>query len=422
MTRLLQFSLLLNLVLLGVTWWRSGHPNASGPGAATYSPPPASAFKRLARATTITTAPPTPWAALDSTDPAQLIANLRAIGCPEQTIRDLIVLRICGTYRARILEAEAWAARSWDYTRDRDQAEWRQQQAERSRLRNAMMSEVEALLGLPFDHLAATILGWPDPGNSEFLPFDKRRQVREIQQKYRELSQNLAQRQFTGGLDAEDQAQLAEWSRQETAELAAVLTPAELEEQFYRESEAARYVRQSLPAAQSAAEFRLMVKLADEYRLANHPNPFAARYGMPGTDQEPEVQDYQARKTAFDARLKEVLGEPRVAEQTAAEQARLEAERLRAEAASQQQALAELTTMAESVGLGADDAQRFFDRLLELKPELEKQMTEFEKTLTGTPEEKRKQTEDAARALLETIATDTLGDQGRALVDKIGNR
>ena len=385
--------------------------------------PPATAFKRLARATTVTTSPPTPWAALDTTDSAQLIANLRAIGCPEQTIRDLVIFRICGAYRARIVEAEAWAARSWDYTRDRDQEEWRRQQAERSRLRNQMMSEIESALGLPFRDLSASILGWPTAGtSSEFLSFDKRRQVREIEQKYAELSQELTQRQFMGGLDAEDQAQLAEWSRQQEAELAAILTPAELEERFYRESEVARYVRQSLPAAQSEAEFRLMVQLAAEYDLANHPHPFAARYGIPGAEQEPGVQDYQARKAAFDERLKEALGEQRIAEQSAAEQARIEAERLREEAASQQQALAELTTMAQSVGLDADDAQRFFDRLLELQPELERQMTEFEQSVTGTQEEKQKQTEAAARALMESIAVETLGDKGRDLVDKMGDR
>ena len=422
MKRLLLFSLILNLALLGVSWWRS---NRSGKTvtefAAEHPIPPASAFKRLARPTTKTTAPPTPWAALDSTDPAQLIANLRAVGCPEQTIRDLVTFRICRRYRKGLLESEAWAAQAGDYTRDRDPRERQEQQSAQARLRHRMMSELESVLGVSFGELSASILGWPNR-DKDYLSFDKRRQVREIRQNFDEISQELTQRQFMGGLDAEDQAQLADWSRQEASELATVLTPAELEERFYRESEAARYVRQSLPAAQSEAEFRLMVKLADEFGLANQPHSFGARYGIPGTEQEPGVQDYQARKAAFDERLKEALGEQRIAEQTAAEQARLEAERLREEAASQQQALDELTTMAESVGLAADDAQRFFDRLLELKPELERQMTEFEQSLTGTFEEKQKQTEAAARALMETIAVETLGEKGRDLVDKLGDR
>jgi hypothetical protein len=165
-----------------------------------------------------------------------------------------------------------------------------------------------------------------------------------------------------------------------------------------------------------------MVKLAAEFDLANHPHPFAARYGTPGTEQEPGVQDYQTRKTAFDEQLREVLGEQRIAEQTAAEQARIEADRLRDEAASQQQALADLTNMAASVGLGAEDAQRFFDRLLELQPELDQQMTELARSLTGTPEEKQKRMQEAVRGVLETIAVDTLGEKGRALVDKLDDR
>jgi hypothetical protein len=110
-----------------------------------------------------------------------------------------------------------------------------------------------------------------------------------------------------------------------------------------------------------------------------------------------------------------------MAEQAAAEQARLEAERIRAELASQQQALAELTGMATSVGLGAEDAQRFFDGLLKLKPDFDKQMTEFEQSLTGTQEEKHKEIEETAREVMETIAIEeVLGEKGPARVDKIG--
>ena len=45
------------------------------------------------------------------------------------------------------------------------------------------------------------------------------------------------------------------------------MTLKELEQCFYRESTAARYVLQHLPAGQSGAAFRVMVQLAHEFEL-----------------------------------------------------------------------------------------------------------------------------------------------------------
>jgi hypothetical protein len=314
MRRLLQLSLVLNVVLLGATWWRAD----LGGGAVNATravPRDAPAFRRPARTVTEPIAPPTPWAALDSADPARLMANLRAIGCPEQTIRELAGLRICRAYRQRLLAAEVWAAQAWDYTRNQDAREWRERRFERDRLHNEMVNEVESLLGVPFALMRASMFGWPRNAAEDLLSADKRRSVREIQLKYRELTDELSTAGHLGWLDAEDRAQLEEWSREEQAELASVLTPAEIEEQFYRESAAARYVQQNLPAAKSEAEFRAMVRLADEYGLANQPVPMGMRYGIPGLEEDPAWQDYQQRKAAFDARLEEVLGEERIAEQ-----------------------------------------------------------------------------------------------------------
>src|ERR1051326_4732822 len=42
------------------------------------------------------------WLALESSDYRRYIANLRAAGCPEQTIRDLIITDLDRSYRQRI--------------------------------------------------------------------------------------------------------------------------------------------------------------------------------------------------------------------------------------------------------------------------------------------------------------------------------
>lgn len=44
--------------------------------------------------------PETPFAAIYSRDPKQFVANLRAIGCPEQTVKDILVAEVNRGYAA----------------------------------------------------------------------------------------------------------------------------------------------------------------------------------------------------------------------------------------------------------------------------------------------------------------------------------
>jgi hypothetical protein len=45
--------------------------------------------------------PLTPFAAIYSDDPAQLVANLRRVGCPEGTVRDILIADVDRKYRAQ---------------------------------------------------------------------------------------------------------------------------------------------------------------------------------------------------------------------------------------------------------------------------------------------------------------------------------
>jgi len=48
----------------------------------------------------------TPWQALEAGNYADLIALLRAAGCPEETIRDLIVMRLSREFHAKLMAME----------------------------------------------------------------------------------------------------------------------------------------------------------------------------------------------------------------------------------------------------------------------------------------------------------------------------
>src|SRR5207302_7390687 len=108
---------------------------------------------------------------------------------------------------------------------------------------------------------------------------------------------------------------MREWDLQKRAELETMLSPPELKEYLYRQSPAANYVRNNLPPAKSEGEFRAMVKVALELEMSNTLDSPAGRYGLADPGPIDVQRDREQRKAAFDLRLKEVLGEERVAQQ-----------------------------------------------------------------------------------------------------------
>ena len=420
MKRLLQLSLLLNVVLLSIAAWRSTG-RTPPPVAPTEQREPAKpALKRTVRPGPNTPAAKMPWNKIESTDPAQYIANLRAIGCPEQTIRDLVLMRVCRQFRDRLLAAEAEVARAWDYTRQRSQESWNESNRQRQELRDEMISTVESLLGENWGSIVNSLMGWPEPGDDPMgaLSLEKRRQVRAAEGRYQLAQQVLDSESLqTRGQDDGVVARMRELEKQRRAELAGILSPSELEEYLYRRSAAADYVRENLPAAKSEAEFRAMVKLADEMGMTRPPP--SMQIMDPADADSAAARDYNQHKAAFEQRLKELLGEQRVAEQQAAEQARSAQEGQQDREQAEQREMARLTDMAVSVGVPAESAARFMSRLKELEPILKPKFEEMEKNLTCTPEEKKKQMEAAVRAELEKIAVETMGEKGRDVVEKL---
>ena len=47
------------------------------------------------------------WAWVESRDLGRLMANLRVVGCPEQTIQDIACLRLCREYRQKLIARTA---------------------------------------------------------------------------------------------------------------------------------------------------------------------------------------------------------------------------------------------------------------------------------------------------------------------------
>ena len=425
MKRLLQISLLANLVLLGLAGWTAHrqHELAMTRVVRTEAAPPgAGRFRRRLPPALVAVAPRTPWDAIESKDLVRLIANLRAVGCPEPTIRDLVTLRVCRKYCGGLLDREAEDERAWDYTRFRNPRQATESRGRQNELRNTMDTELEALLGVSASQLKDVVLGWPDSGDDfDYLPLEKRGLMREFRQRYQRLEEEARQGLSPWDSDPAVDLRVKELERQKQVEMSTLFTAQELEAFNLRESPAAKYVLSHLPEAKSEAEFKTMVQAVVEVGIeGSEASDLRHRLGIAGGSDTSDAERQQAEKQAqLDARLKELLGAQRTAEQQQEEQARLAEEQQQEQARQEQQQRDKFAAVAESAGISADDANRFFDRLKEAQKELQPRMEALEKSLTGTPQEKEQQMQAAMQAELDKLATETLGDKGPAVVKKL---
>lgn len=83
---------------------------------------------------------------------------------------------------------------------------------------------------------------------------------------------------------------------------------------------------------------------------------------------------------------------------------------------------ARLAQVGASLGITAEATGRFFDRVQEQQDALVQKFEEMQKSLAGTPEEKRRQMQAVMQEELSKLAIETLGDKGPALVQKMAER
>ena len=105
--RLFAISILLNAVLLGglALVVAANRPPASPSLAPSVTVEPVAAAGPGLPATPAPA--PFQWSKLEATDDAGFVANLRGIGCPDQTIHDLIAAKIGRIYDQKIHDLEA---------------------------------------------------------------------------------------------------------------------------------------------------------------------------------------------------------------------------------------------------------------------------------------------------------------------------
>ncbi len=313
---LLYFSLLINVLLLGSAGYLSRSRNrevaavvvapdmtpakpGSGPatvGAAAEAAPdkPAHSFD---------------WRMVESEDYKKYIANLRAIGCPEETIRDIISADVAKLFESR--RKGITSTNRFEFWKggnplagmiDSEKIEKQQQLAKEKR---ALLKE---LLGTAPDEKPDLTAGATGMIESllDFLPANKQAEVMEVMQKY----QTKAMKALSGGTpDAEDMKKMLQAQKEMETEMAKVLTPQEMEDYQLRLSQTAMMMRMQLASFQpTEQEFRDIFKLKksydDEYGLA----------GQMGALDKTEREKQDAAKKVLDGQIKTLLGDQRYAD------------------------------------------------------------------------------------------------------------
>jgi hypothetical protein len=206
------------------------------------------------------------WDSIRSTDYAAYARNLRALGCPEASIIDLIVGEVTARFSER-LRAQARAApyRFWESTSPAAAAErsrLRQLQASLERERREVLQQA---LGAGALQAMGKYRLWNDADPQAeilaFLPQGKLEQLYAINQKYAaDPDEDVALMS-----EAAMQRAAAERARQR-AEIAGLLSAQELEELDLRKSETAERLRQELRGfSANEAEFRQLFRVRRAY-------------------------------------------------------------------------------------------------------------------------------------------------------------
>lgn len=248
------------------------------------------------------------WASVESEDYRHYIENLRSIGVPEETIRDIIIADVNKLYGSKIaaLYPSSQDFKFW-MTEDRTRSAARERERKIRELEQEKRQLLKDLLGIDVEDEMAKWSGRPDEDDVRygFLSAEKKQLLRALQDKYRDLERGLFAN--GGGMNPENRAKLSALRAQREAELAQLLTPQEYEEYQLRTSWTARNMREGLSAFEPTEwEFR-------EIFNARKAFDDQFRFNREGSDETTREQR-RAAEEQLDQKLRSLLGEDRYAQ------------------------------------------------------------------------------------------------------------
>lgn len=300
----LLLSLVLNAALLAALWTLV--PREEAPSA--MVPDLAGTNNGVLRTNVVVRRQNFVWSDLESEDYPTYIANLRLIGCPESTIRDIIVAEVTQMFVRRRTSEVITAPQQWWRSEPDPAVAWaavtklRALEDERRELLTELLGPAWESMDYPLPSLETLV-----PLDGEILgvlPAETKRAVQTIERAaLQRRNEYLAARQEAG--EPADAAELARLRMEARAELAAVLPPAALEEYLLRYSQEATNLRRQLVGVETTPEefralFRAMDPLGQELATT-----------VPGVDAEKRRALLNEER---EQSLRQVLGEERYEE------------------------------------------------------------------------------------------------------------
>lgn len=307
----------MNAVLLGVLAWQARTPPGSGPSTAAPLVITNIVARKSADGPVLRSAPlvrNTDWRSIESEDYRTYIRNLRAFGCPEETIRDIIIADVTKLYAARWRTAHP-PDREWKFweTENKNARKDRERKTERQALEKEMRNLIGELLGVDPEKEMRKYAFDLEVDKQEraraFLPSEKQNQVRELQDRFKGAMNALAEEAERDGTP-ETKKKLAALKGQYRAALSQMLTPTELEELELRSSPAANQLRKELAGFEpTEQEFRALAKArqAFEEQMAALPDTLDERNRDDLNWQYKQQYLEQARQRLGDQRYGEFL-------------------------------------------------------------------------------------------------------------------
>jgi len=315
-TPLLVLSLAVN-IMFGFKWYQ-GSQRAVEPVEESPAPRNTLADSNDSTATRESKSAPSPnvpsmtfdWQQVESNDYRDYIANLRSIGCPEETIRDIIKADVDKLYKSKAKELqpetepfEYWkTGNAWMAAMQPNPESMQAQNDLNKEKRNVL----KTLLGADYEPetswMQSMVAFDPFERMLDSIPSSKRASIMEIYQSYALKQAEMAQ---GGAMDQEDMKAMADLQRERNAELADLLSPEEMRDFELRMSETSMMLRSQLNGFQPTKEefekiFDLKKVMDDEF----------GSYGMAMTNSE-DRERYQSAQSEFEEGIKSVLGEER---------------------------------------------------------------------------------------------------------------
>ena len=312
--------LLCNLLLFsaGAFWlWQHGAVDHPGRKAASQIDP-------LSPGTSLSSAAPEVvtvtndfrWRQLESEDYRTFIERLRSIGCPEQTIRDIVISDLDKLMASRLATLygrrpglQFWHSEEEELANERDYREISRAQRAVDKEKRAV---IEELLGVDLVRERMRLKGEQDyyERRLSFLSEERRSEVRTLLEKYDELEEQVLAKEWDEGeaLSGPDRAELRRLRQQEQTELAALLSPSERDQYELWMSDTANAVRR--------ATYGMNISQEEFVLIYNARKSFDQQWASrdPALMDDPTGQRMQLAHLQMETDLERQLGSERFAE------------------------------------------------------------------------------------------------------------